>query len=272
MNKKVTRETIARGESAFAFLVRMSTSLTYYGHAGFKLTTPSGKVVLIDPWLKNPGWQKGEDELKKLDRVDLICLTHGHGDHVGESVEIARKTKAKLVATFDLAVAMRTALGYPAELADSELVGHFGGEVSAFDGELTARFVPAWHGTAVTAKEGAPPVYGGTPAGIVLSIKGGPTLYHTGDTDLFSDMALVSRYTPIDWMLVCIGGHYTMGPRRAADAIELVKPRFVIPMHFGTFPLLKGTPEALEKEMRDRGSKTKMRVLKPGEKLDISET
>ena len=248
----------------------MATQLTYYGHAGFKLTTPFGNVVLIDPWLENPTWEKGGDELRNLTRVDLICLTHGHSDHVGESVEIAKKTKAKLVATYDLAAAMRTVLGYPAELADSELIGHFGGEMSALNGEVTARLIPAWHGTAMMPKENAAPIYGGTPSGIVLSIRGGPTLYHTGDTDLFSDMALVSRYTPVDWMLVCMGGHFTMGPERAADAIELVKPRFVIPIHFGTFPLLKGTPAMLEQEMKKRNSKAKMQVLKPGEKLDIS--
>jgi L-ascorbate metabolism protein UlaG (beta-lactamase superfamily) len=244
--------------------------LTYYGHAAFKLETPSGKIVLIDPWLKNPTWNEGEEELKRLDRVDLICLTHGHFDHVGESVEIAKKTKAKLVATLDLAAAMRTALGYPAELADSELIGHFGGEISALDGELIVRFVPARHGSGIMPKENAVPIYGGTPSGIVLSIRGGPTIYHTGDTDLFSDMALISRFTPIDWMLVCMGGHFTMGPDRAAVAVELVKPRFVIPIHFGTFPLLKGTPEMLEQELTKHRSTAQLRTMKPGEKLALT--
>jgi len=248
----------------------MATQLTYYGHAGFKLITPAGKIALIDPWLKNPTWENGEEELKNLTRVDLICLTHGHSDHVGESVEIAKKTKAKLLATYDLAAAMRTVLGYPAELADSELIGHFGGEMSALDGEVTARLVPAWHGTAIMPKENAAPIYGGTPSGIVLSIRGGPTLYHTGDTDLFSDMALVSRSTPIDWMLVCMGGHFTMGPDRAADAIEFVKPRFVVPIHFGTFPLLKGTPEMLAQELKKRGSQAQLRAMKPGQTISLS--
>jgi L-ascorbate metabolism protein UlaG (beta-lactamase superfamily) len=243
--------------------------LTYYGHAAFKLETPSGKIVLIDPWLKNPLWNKGEEEVKRLNRVDVICLTHGHFDHVGESVEIAKKTNAKLLCTFDLAAALRTTLGYPSELADTELVGHFGGEVSALDAELIARFVPAWHGTAIMPKENAPPIYGGTPSGIVLSIRGGPTIYHTGDTDLFSDMVLVSRYTPVDWMLVCMGGHFTMGPDRAADAVELIKPRYVVPIHFGTFPLLKGTPEMLDHEMKKRGSKAQLRTMRPGEKLAL---
>src|SRR5207302_804630 len=158
----------------------MATQLTYYGHAGFKLITPAGKIVLIDPWLKNPTWKKGSDELENLTRVDLICLTHGHFDHVGESVEIAKKTKAKLLATYDLAAAMRTVLGYPADLADSELIGHFGGEMSALDGEVTARLVPAWHGTARMPKEDSAPIYSGPHSGNGLSIRSGPTRYHTG--------------------------------------------------------------------------------------------
>ncbi|MDQ2867712.1 MAG: metal-dependent hydrolase [Verrucomicrobiota bacterium] len=245
----------------------MAIQLTHYGHAGFKLVTASGQVVLIDPWLKNPGWDGGEKELQALDRVDLICLTHGHSDHVGESVEIAKKTKAKLVANFDLAAAMRTALGYPADLANSELIGGFGGEVRA--GEITFRFIPAWHGSFVAPKENAAPVYSGTPSGIVLSVSGGPTIYHTGDTDLFSDMALVPLEEPIDWMLVCIGGQYTMGPARAARAVELVKPKFVVPIHFGTFPVLAGTPEQFGAEMKKRGVTAEMRVMKAGETIPL---
>jgi L-ascorbate metabolism protein UlaG (beta-lactamase superfamily) len=248
----------------------MPTSLIYYGQSAFKLELASGKVILIDPWLRNPLLTNAEEELRKLDRVDIICLTHGHGDHVGDSVEIAKKTKAKLVATFDLAAAMKTALGYPAELIDGALIGHFGGEIPLFDDEVKVRWVPAWHGSMINVDEKSPPVYGGTPSGVVLELQNGPTIYHTGDTDLFSDMAFVSRERPIDYMLVCMGGHFTMGPSRAAHAIELVKPKNVIPMHFATFPLLKGTPEQLQDAMMKRGSKARMRVMNPGEKLDIS--
>lgn len=248
----------------------MPTQLTYYGHAGFKLETPSGKVLLIDPWLRNPRLANADEELRALGRVDVICLTHGHSDHVGDSVEIAKKTQAKLLATFDLAATMRTALGYPAELIDSELVSHFGGEIQLLDGEMTARFVPAWHGSMIMRDDNSAPVYAGTPAGVVLALHKGAAIYHTGDTDLFSDMALVPRERAIDYMLVCMGGHFTMGPSRAADAVELVKPRYVVPMHFGTFPLLKGTPQLLQDEMNRRGSKAQLRVMEPGEKLDIS--
>jgi len=245
----------------------MATQLTYYGHSAFKLVTASGKIIFIDPWITNPLLENGKDILAKIDRADLICVTHGHFDHVGDAVEIAKRTKAKLVATFDLAAAMRTVLGYPSDLADSECVGHFGGDVPLLDGEATATFVPAWHGAAVMKYDKSPPVYGGTPSGIVLALKDGPTLYHTADTDIFSDMQLVSKYHQIDYMLVCMGGHYTMGPRRAADAVDLVKPKHVIPIHFATFPLLTGTPDQLEAELKEHGSSAKLRVMRPNETI-----
>ena len=246
-----------------------SAQLTYYGHSAFKLVTSSGKVLLIDPWIANPVFDKGKEELAKLDRVDLICLTHGHGDHVGDAVEIAKRTKARLVATYDCALAVKTVLGYPAELADTEVVGHIGGNIPLLDGEVTARFTPAWHGSSVMKDEKTQLVYAGTQAGLVLTIRGGPTIYHTGDTDLFSDMSLVSRFSPVDWMLCCMGDHFTMGPQRAAAAVEIVKPRVVVPIHHSTFPLLTGTPEAFRSELEKAGVKVQLKVMKPGESTEI---
>jgi L-ascorbate metabolism protein UlaG (beta-lactamase superfamily) len=106
----------------------------------------------------------------------------------------------------------------------------------------------------------------------VVTIRGGPTIYHTGDTDLFSDMGLISRFHKIDAMLVCIGDHFTMGPARAAEAVTLVKPGRVIPMHYGTFPVLTGTPEAFDRELRARNSKAKLRAMKVGETISVDET
>jgi L-ascorbate metabolism protein UlaG (beta-lactamase superfamily) len=246
-----------------------SAQLTYYGHSAFKLVTPSGKVVLIDPWVTNPLFDRGKEELAKLDRVDLICVTHGHGDHVGDAVEIAKRTKAKLVATYDCALAVKMVLGYPAELADTDAVGHIGGNLRLLDGEITGRFTPAWHGSSVMKGETSQLVYAGTQAGLVLAIRGGPTIYHTGDTDLFSDMSLVSRFTPIDWMLCCMGDHFTMGPERAAAAVELVKPKHVVPIHHSTFPLLTGTPETFRDELQKCGSNAELHVMKPGDRLEI---
>jgi L-ascorbate metabolism protein UlaG (beta-lactamase superfamily) len=133
------------------------------------------------------------------------------------------------------------------------------------------RFVPAWHGSSIQKEENAPPVYAGNPTGLIIALRDGPTIYHTGDTDLFSDMAFVSRYNKIDVMLVCIGDHFTMGPERAADAVKLVNPGTVIPMHYGTFPVLTGTPEAFERELKKRNIKAELRVMKIGETIKLSE-
>ncbi|HEY5991641.1 MAG TPA: metal-dependent hydrolase [Candidatus Udaeobacter sp.] len=248
----------------------MQTQLTWYGQSAFNILTPTGKVLLVDPWLTNPVFEKAKDELAALEHVDLILVTHGHSDHVGDAVAIGKRTRAKLVATFDLSAAIVSALGYPSDLADMETTGHMGGTLTLFGGEVAVTFVPAWHGSAVSKEETAPPVYAGTPAGLVIALRDGPTIYHTGDTDLFSDMALVSRFHKIDIMLVCIGDHFTMGPARAAEAVKLVGPRSVVPMHYGTFPLLTGTPEAFEGELKKRESKAKLSVMKVGETITLS--
>ena len=247
----------------------METQLTWYGQSAFKIVTPRGKVLLVDPWLTNPVFEKAKDELAALEHVDLILVTHGHSDHVGDAVEIGKRTRAKLVATFDLSAAIVSALGYPSDLADMETTGHMGGTLTLFGGEVAVTFVPAWHGSAVSKDETAPPVYAGTPAGLVIALRDGPTIYHTGDTDLFSDMALVSRFHKIDTMLVCIGDHFTMGPARAAEAVRLVNPREVIPMHYGTFPVLTGTPEVFQRELKRRKSKAKLCVIKIGETIAL---
>ena len=247
----------------------METQLTWYGQSAFKIVTTRGKVLLVDPWLTNPVFEKAKDELAALEHVDLILVTHGHSDHVGDAVEIGKRTRAKLVATFDLSAAIVSALGYPSDLADMETTGHMGGTLTLFGGEVAVTFVPAWHGSAVSKDETAPPVYAGTPAGLLIALRDGPTIYHTGDTDLFSDMALVSRFHKIDTMLVCIGDHFTMGPARAAEAVRLVNPREVIPMHYGTFPVLTGTPEVFQRELKRRKSKAKLRVIKIGETIAL---
>jgi L-ascorbate metabolism protein UlaG (beta-lactamase superfamily) len=249
----------------FDLMISMDTQLTWYGQSAFKIVTPGGKVLLVDPWLSNPVFENAKTEIAALKHVDLLLVTHGHSDHVGDAVEIGRKTGAKLIATFDLADAMVKHLGYPAEQAQTETIGHFGGELTLLDREVKVAFVRAHHGSGVTADERQGLRHGGAPGGFVITIRGGPTIYHTGDTDLFSDMSLLTLFHEIDIMLVCIGDHFTMGPARAAEAAKLVKPRIVIPMHYGTFPILTGTPEAFGRELEQREVETELRVMKVGE-------
>ncbi|MGH8101146.1 MAG: metal-dependent hydrolase [Chthoniobacterales bacterium] len=247
----------------------MDTQLTWYGHAAFKIITPAGQVLLIDPWLTNPIFTKGRHERDALKRVDLILLTHGHSDHVGDAVEIGKRTGAKLVSNFDLNAAMIAVQGYPAEQAGAETSGHLGGEVTLLGGDVRVSFVPAWHGSSMQEGENSPLLYAGTPTGLVIAIRNGPTIYHTGDTDLFSDMALVSRFHKIDIMMVCIGDHFTMGPARAVEAVKLVGPGIVIPMHYATFPFLTGTPELFAREMKERGARVDLRVMSPGQTITV---
>ena len=164
---------------------------------------------------------------------------------------------------------MTSLLGYPGEQANSDTTGHIGGQLTLLAGELTVCFVPAWHGSTVQKDENSAPIDAGTPTGLVIYIRNGPTIYHTGDTGFFSDIARVSDYNKIDVMLVCIGDHFTMGPIRAADAVKLVEPKMVIPMHYGTFPVLSGTPEAFAEELKKRDAKTELCVMKVGETITV---
>jgi len=257
---------------ALAFMLPLGaqaagTELTWYGHAAFSLKMPSGKVLLIDPWIANPSNKSGKDDLAKMDKVALILVTHGHSDHVGDSVEIAKKTGARLVSTFDLGKAMTLYGGYPVDQMGFDSQGNFGGELTLLDGEVKIAFIPAVHSSTVTDPTGNNIHDGGAPGGFLIAVKNGPTIYHTGDTDVFGDMALIRKFRKVDVMLAAIGGHFTMGPERAADAVKLVQPGMVIPMHFGTFPVLTGTPDALQLALKSAKIKTKVKAMQVGETL-----
>jgi L-ascorbate metabolism protein UlaG (beta-lactamase superfamily) len=238
------------------------TQLTWYGHAAFVVKTPKGTVLAIDPWFTNPSNKDGK--VAPPEKIDFILVTHGHSDHVGDAIALAQKTMARFVGAFDLAQVL-TAAGYPADQATMATAGNMGGTIALTD-EVAVTIVPAVHSSSFKAGDQAPVQYAGNPVGFVIKVKGGPTLYHTGDTAPFSDMQLFAkRLGPIDVMMACIGGHFTMDPAGAAQAASFVQPRQIVPMHFGTFPILDGKPAELAQALRQRGVKAKMVEMKVSE-------
>jgi L-ascorbate metabolism protein UlaG (beta-lactamase superfamily) len=247
------------------------TKLHWYGQAAFKIETPNGGVILIDPWLTVPT-NPNKNSLAELSRVDYILVTHGHRDHMGEAVEIAKKTGAELVAPYGLQFNMKSVLGYPEKQATGATGGNIGGQINLPKVGAKVALVNAVHGSDITtpsipepAPGGQSAIHGGNPVGYIIQIAGGPTIYHTGDTDVYQDMKLIPEFFKVDLMLACIGGHFTMDPARAALAVEWVQPRQVMPMHFGTYPLLAGNPTQFKAALDQRGLGSRMIEMKPGE-------
>jgi L-ascorbate metabolism protein UlaG (beta-lactamase superfamily) len=211
------------------------TKLTWLGHATFRIETPGGKIVLIDPWVMgNPMCPPAEKEVKK---VDIMLCTHGHGDHIGDAVEIAKKHNPTVVGIPELC-------GWLGKKGVKNLAEmNKGGTQTVADIRVT--MVHADHSCGI--QDGDELVYGGEACGYVIEFSSGLKIYHAGDTNVFGDMKIIRElYTP-DIAMLPIGDHYTMGPREAAYACNLLLAKTVIPMHFGTFPVLVGTPGALQK-------------------------
>jgi L-ascorbate metabolism protein UlaG (beta-lactamase superfamily) len=245
------------------------TQLTWFGHAAFRIVTPKGKVLFIDPWLNNPmnpAAGKDKDAVSGIDKADYILITHGHFDHVTDSVNLAKKTGARLVTNFGLGTNMAKLLGYPKDQMGFDTLMNIGGEIKIADGEVTVAMVPAIHSSGLlnphAGANDPDAVLGGSPAGYVFIIEGGPTIYDTGDTAYFSDMRLIKDQYHPDVSLINIGGHFGMEPNMAALAAKTVGARLAIPEHYATFPVLTQDPsgwvKAVEKEH------IKPLVMKPG--------
>jgi len=228
--------------------------ITWLGHSAFRLTTPSGKVILIDPFLGgNPLCPEAE---KKQPRVDAILLTRGHSDHVGDTLELVKHHKPSIVAIFELALWLESK-------GAANVIGRSkGGTLKVADAEIT--MTHAFHSSSV--HDGAKLVYVGEPAGFIVALPGGLTLYHAGDTCAFGDMKLIAEIYQPHVACLPIGDFYTMGPREAAYAIRLLGVKHVLPMHYGTFPPLTGRPGHVRELTRDVAG-LEIYELKPGQSL-----
>jgi L-ascorbate metabolism protein UlaG (beta-lactamase superfamily) len=228
--------------------------LTWLGHASFRVDSPGGKRVYVDPWLSNPKCPDGE---KEPERVDVIALTHGHGDHVGESADLGKRFSPKLVAIIELASWLEGE-GFP---NGSQLGMNKGGSLDV-DG-ITFTMTHAVHSSAMTGD--GPPIYLGEAAGYVVEFENGTKVYFAGDTAAFTDMQIIGKYLEPDVAVLPIGDHFTMGPRQAAVALELLGVKRCVPCHYGTFGLLTGTPDAL----REHAPDAEVLALEQGESITV---
>src|SRR5918996_2785133 len=224
--------------------------ILWLGQAATRVTTPTGRVLVIDPFLtKNPKTPPEWKSLDKLGKVDVILVTHGHGDHTGDVKELAERTGAKVFGPAGL-VSTMIDLGWVK--AEQSVRFGKGGTVTPLGPTIKITQVRAEHSSEIsvvdpdTKKSTTYP--GGEPAGFIVEVESGFKLYHMGDTGLFGDMRLIGEYYKPDLVLMPIGGHFVMDPRDAAFATrEMLKPRYVVPIHYGTFPVLAGTPQEYQR-------------------------
>jgi L-ascorbate metabolism protein UlaG (beta-lactamase superfamily) len=230
----------------------MATQITWLGHSTFEIRLDSGAVILIDPWLTNPKFPAGYE----LERVDLLLITHGHFDHIADAVSIAQRFEPTVVSNYEIGLWLESK-------GVKNLVGmNKGGKSSA--ASCTIAMVQAQHSSSI--QDGDQILYGGEPAGFVVKTPDGRSFYHAGDTNVFSDMQLIRRLYEPELAMLPIGDLYTMDPREAVIACEFLSLKKVMPMHYGTFPSLAGTPEQL-RQLLGPSSPVEVVSPQPGETI-----
>jgi len=225
--------------------------LTWLGHATFRIQTPAGKTILIDPWVMgNPMCPEKE---KNIEKLDVMLCTHGHFDHIGDAVAIAKKHKPTVVGIPEL-----TGWLEKKGVKNTAMMNKGGTQAV---GDIRVTMVHADHSCGIT--DGDQIVYGGEACGYVIHFDNGLKIYHAGDTNVFGDMKIIHDLYNPDIAMLPIGDHFTMSPREAAYAVGLLKPKTVIPMHFATFPVLTGRPSELAKLVKD----VEVFEMKPGQTI-----
>ncbi len=232
------------------------TSFTWLGHAGVEIKTPGGQVVLIDPWFGNP---KNPISVEQQQRCDVLLVTHGHGDHFnGDTLELARRTHPAMPCIHELSLFLQPEIGESAEILGMNIGGTL--ETNG----LRVSMVPAVH-SGGDLYGGDTVKYFGEPVGFVIELENGYRVYHAGDTAVFGDMRLIRELFAPDLAMLPIGGHYTMDPRAAAIAVDLLGVRDVLPIHWGTFPILAGTPAQLSEALAARKLTATVHAWAPGD-------
>ena len=230
-------------------------ALTWLGHNSFKLVTRGARTVLLDPWVEgNPACPK---ELKTFEKLDVMTITHGHGDHMADAVTLAKKFKPTVVCNYEIHLWLqKKGVGTTSPMnkgGTQEVAG------------LKFTMVHATHSSGI--EDGGQVVYGGEACGYVITLEDGTRIYNAGDTGVHADMALIGELYEPEIALLPIGDLFTMGPREAAHAARMLKPKVIVPSHYGTFPPLTGTPDALREELKKLGVASEVVALRPGETL-----
>jgi len=230
-------------------------ALTWLGHNTFKLVTRGGRTVLIDPWVEgNPACPK---EHKTFDKIDVMTISHGHGDHMGDAITLGKKFKPTIVCNYEIHQYL-SRKGVPNTSPMNK-----GGTQEAAGLKFT--MVHAIHSSGI--EDGGAMIYGGEPSEFVITLEAGTRIYHAGDTAVCSDMALIAELYAPDVAILPIGDLYTMSPREAAVAARMLRPKWIVPAHYGTSPALSGTPDALREELAKQGVAAEVVALRPGETL-----
>lgn len=246
------------------------TEVLWLGQSAIRITTPTGKVLMLDPWLiNNPKTPAAFRNLEALGKIDLILVSHGHGDHFADAPALAKMNNAPMYGPAGLNQAVTTLGILPAELSPRfgkggtiMPFGPNGIKVTAVHAEHSSELL--WRNPATNKDETHP---GGEPVGFIIEMENGFKIYHMGDTGLFGDMKFIGEYYKPDLITIPIGGHFVMNPADAAVATGMLKPKFAMPVHYGTIPQLRGTTAEFQAALGS--SPTQMIVINPGEKVSF---